>query len=676
MADISRETRPALPVVRWLQVGAAAAGVGLALTVAPAIAVADDGSSSAASESSARSTAARASRHVAGTGPRSARTDVARPAASAVPRQRSVAPTQRAVTSIRPGVAAPAQPTASAQTSASAVAADPLGGIAAFFGLPGAPATSAPSLGSLPILARLTLQDIVSGTGPAVVSNPTAVVTGIFNQLLRTTPTADELQSYLNLLNLAGVNGVVAGLFSSTAFRQSEVDNYYLELLGRDATQVELAWNTSALMWGLPEPMLAAQIAGSPAFFQASAGGGPDGWQPTDTTFVRLLYRSMLGQTADPNALPGYVNELQNGLPSGIVSLQFATSDAFRQAKVQEIYAVLGQSVSQQEIAQGAQNWLLKGGLDGIATTLLAGSANVARIEAGLVQLPDMVAAEQIKSLLMAPYDESPQGFVRLFQQYLKTDPVTGSTCLVTCNIALLTMVQQGGASRGLPNNSILLTPIGGNVADLIPTQNEVDLRKSLGYPLTDPVTLNMYLTGGFVDSPGGYLMTANNGTTIIDGHHRWSGLYVINPYTQIGAIDYGYVQTAKGSLEEAQFGVVAAQHEINVATVEGENLFTIGEAVFKAAVIDIINNGVPSEHLDPHTAEIMAVFDAHKLTNIDAITESLWQNVVRMQTRNQPIPDATARGYMPQPDPYGPVLHYLENGTLTYSFPIVSYVG
>lgn len=73
-----------------------------------------------------------------------------------------------------------------------------------------------------------------------------------------------------------------------------------------------------------------------------------------------------------------------------------------------------------------------------------------------------MVAAEQIKSLLMAPYDESPQGFVRLFQQYLKTDPVTGSTCLVTCNIALLTtMVQQGGASRGLPNNSILLTPIG-----------------------------------------------------------------------------------------------------------------------------------------------------------------------------------------------------------------------
>lgn len=61
-----------------------------------------------------------------------------------------------------------------------------------------------------------------------------------------------------------------------------------------------------------------------------------------------------------------------------------------------------------------------------------------------------------------------------------------------------------------------------------------------------------------------------------------------------------------------------------------------------------------------------MAVFDAHKLTNIDAITESLWQNVVRMQTRNQPIPDATARGYMPQPDPYGPVLHYLENGTLT----------
>lgn len=105
MADISRETRPALPVVRWLQVGAGR-GCRLALTVAPAIAVADDGSSSAASESSARSTAARASRHVAGTGPRSAEADVAR-----LPPVQSEAALCRPdsavlLTSIRPGVAA------------------------------------------------------------------------------------------------------------------------------------------------------------------------------------------------------------------------------------------------------------------------------------------------------------------------------------------------------------------------------------------------------------------------------------------------------------------------------------------------------------------------------------------------------------------------------------------
>ena len=89
------------------------------------------------------------------------------------------------------------------------------------------------------------MEDLFSGTGPPAVTNPTAVVTGLFNEVLRQDPTATELENYLGVLNRSGVNGVVAGLYSSTAFRQLEVTNYYLEILGRAPTQHELSWGTT-----------------------------------------------------------------------------------------------------------------------------------------------------------------------------------------------------------------------------------------------------------------------------------------------------------------------------------------------------------------------------------------------------------------------------------------------
>lgn len=182
---------------------------------------------------------------------------------------------------------------------------------------------------------NLTLEDLVSGTGPAAVTNPTAVITGLFNQIMRANPTATELQNYLGVFNLTGVNGVVAGLYSSTAFRQTEVSNYYLELLGRAATDQELAWGTTRLMWGLSEPQFAASLASTQEFYEDSAkNGGPLGPVPTSTSYVDLLYRTMAGTTPDATTLSTYVQRLQAGLPIGFVASDFVTSDAFRQAKI------------------------------------------------------------------------------------------------------------------------------------------------------------------------------------------------------------------------------------------------------------------------------------------------------------------------------------------------------
>lgn len=154
-----------MPVVRWLQVGSVAAGLGLAMAFTPAIASVEEGVTASASTP-------------------------------------HVIPPVRAAGTLRRGAAALSAPNHAAPTAktiAAAVSTDPFGNIAAFLGVSGAPATSAPSLGSLPLLLRLSADDIVSGIGPAPVTNATAAVTGLSNQVLRENPTADELQNYLGL---------------------------------------------------------------------------------------------------------------------------------------------------------------------------------------------------------------------------------------------------------------------------------------------------------------------------------------------------------------------------------------------------------------------------------------------------------------------------------------------
>lgn len=707
----------ALPVVRWLQVGAAGAGVGLALAVAPAIASADNGASSAAratsSDSAASSAAAAGARHQSAATRRAADVRVSKvridsratasdsslPAGSARARlaaaggadQAEAAPQAAAARSrarsstaavIAPsesslGSARISAPRLSEQTAAQSPVANALGDLAAFFGLPGAPANSNPTLSALPLLVRLQLDDLFGGS-VGTTTDPTAVVTGLFQQILRENPTAAELQAYTRVWRLTGVNGVVAGLYSSTQFRQTEVSNFYLELLGRTPTSSELAWNSSALMWGLPEPVLAAWIAGGREFYaDSSSGGGPLGVQPSATTFVNLLYRTMVGQTPDQNAAAIYVQQLQAGLPTGLTALKFVTSDAYRAVKIQEIYQVVfDRTPTTDEVAQYEKSWFFDGGLAGIATVLLASAGNVERIQSGAVALPDMQAAAQLQQLLLAQYTTDPDGFVSLMNTLLNADEAHPcSETSATCNTALYKLLVNGGTDRGIPNSSMQVTPISANVASLIPTQNEIDMMKSLR-PLQDPVTLEQYMAGGTVLHVGGAVITADDGTYIIDGHHRWSAIYIINPYAQVSAVDVGYVPSPQDALEQTQIGVAAELGYLKTSSTSGDNLFTVDRATFVTTANSLILGGDPVTVLKDFTKFLGLDPAATQDEKLAAIDDYLWSNVLRMRQYNNYVPGATNRDVMPQAEPQAPILQYLQSGALSYSFPTISYLG
>lgn len=703
-----------LPVVRWLQAGAAAAGVGMALVAAPAVAWADDGAQTSPSDgqqnSRAASDGARGStiRHTRPGGdaltgpadsqtPRLSRPGPARAAAATTARPRTTDPlpewsTQSApAASVRvpspvaneaPPVAAVAQttPSPAATVNTAAVPVAPAKANAAA----SAPASAAPGLGSFGATVRLNLEDLFSGSGKPVVTNPTAVVTGLFHEVLRRDPTATELQNYLRRLNLFGVNAVVAGLYSSDAFRQNSVNNYYLELLGRVPTQQELSWGTLRLALGT-EPNFAASLAGSQEFYTESAsGGGKFGTQPSATTYVDLLYRSLLGQAAGPAAAP-LVQQVQGGLPISWAASQFVNTDAYRTVKVGEVYEVLGQAASPADVAGYVKNWLWSGGQGGISQSLLATTVNMQRIEAGLVTMPDTAAAADLQQLLLSYYTDSADGFTKLFNELLSLDPNNpigkDNPCTASntsCNQGLYALVTTGGRDRGIPNSSLTLTSMTANVATLIPTQNEIDLRGSLRFPLQDPVSLQTYFAGGVIQPFGNPIVTANGGTYIIDGHHRWSQILIINPFTQVTALDMGYVPTPQTALKEAQMGVMAAKGYLASATVQGENLYTITEPVFDVKVRELIEAGDTPD-------AVMKVFGTYlgfnpATTPLDAqftiVQNYLWGNVLRMRDLNPYIPHAPSRSVMPQTDPLPVTQGYWASGDLSYSFPTISYLG
>lgn len=689
-----------LPVVGWLQVGVVAAGLGIALAAAPT-AVADDqggaasiagaGAADHASRVTASGSAPRRAT-VSGRGDQPART-FTRPEAIRGEGPWSIRVKDRdgriaardemktGTTGLQSSRPSAGEATAGQSPSASVTVA-------------GASANTSPTLAAIPMLIRLQLDDLFGGSKPPPTVDSTTVITGLFQQMLRADPTADELQRYVNVWKWHGINGVVAGLYSSTAFRQSQVNNYYLELLSRNATAEELRRDTFQLEFGLPEPQLAATIAGSAAFYAASsAGGGPDGAAPSAQSFVNLLYRGLQGTTPDPVAGPVYVQQAQAGWSTGLISRQFVTTDPFRQVKVLETFQVLGLSPTPDVVNTYVQNWFWNGGLAGISTGLLASGENAVRIQQGLVELPDMEAAAQLQALLLAPYNDEPDGFNALFNQFFN-NPTADTNCKKTpdsCgNPGLYELITTGGVSRGIPNSSVVVKEGFVPVADLVPSQNEISLASSLGFPLgKDPDSLRTYFLGGDVVVANQLVLTSVDGQYVVDGHHRWSQLFLINPFASIGTTDIGYVPNPKEALRETQLAIAAQTGYLGSSSAGSDNLFTMDRSAFDTQVAAIIDNGQYPDSSpyagDPTKPAVFDVFteflglagqtDDEKMVSIQ---NYLWGNVLRMRDNNFYITDAPVRDVMPQTSrsTFQPVLGWLESDGLSYSFPTISYLG
>lgn len=187
------------------------------------------------------------------------------------------------------------------------------------------------------------------------------------------------------------------------------------------------------------------------------------------------------------------------------------------------------------------------------------------------------------------------------------------------------------------------------SVAGLKPTQNEIDVDKSLGWPMKKADTFISYVKGsGQTFTLGGPIVTYA-GQYIIDGHHRWSQLYACNKDAKISAIDI----TAEGLepldvLKAVQAAIAIQTKTVPVQSVEGQNLLKIDESGLTAWIESKVKEEFfAAVEADEAAMKVLGGTDANPTT----VAAYIWANVQDMQAQSQPVPGAPKRDFMPQTD-------------------------
>lgn len=284
--------------------------------------------------------------------------------------------------------------------------------------------------------------------------------------------------------------------------------------------------------------------------------------------------------------------------------------------------------------------------------------------EAKTAVAPDAATAQQLDNIIKMPYEQ----FVTQFAK-VAADPKVQA-------------VLKYGLEDGQPNDEkVKITKMNANVSALKPTQNEIDINKSLGFPIKSTGALIKILKGG-PQEPGGPIVTAAGGTIILDGHHRWSQVFCINPNAQISAIDLN-IQGANAEtyLKVLQMAIASDVQKVPTQSVDSVNL--LDPSLSRQQLVSFLLKMSPKEVLiecansnSEVSKLIKQVIGSVTTTTDQAVNEDapamaikrgqgsgpvqnganklaqlIYNNILKMRANNQPLDPAPKRGFMPQTD-------------------------
>lgn len=177
----------------------------------------------------------------------------------------------------------------------------------------------------------------------------------------------------------------------------------------------------------------------------------------------------------------------------------------------------------------------------------------------------------------------------------------------------------------------------------LIPTQSEIGTDETLKYLVQGKDIDVCFDKTTIIKKP----IVTFQGTFIIDGHHRWSQIFVTNPDANIVCIDITGNLSPLSMLKAVQCTIGSNTGKLIRKDIQGKNLYNTTEKelrkYFKDNLSDSVRENLLKYYEDPE--------------------DSLVQNVIQLQRNNKPILNAPDRGEMPQTSKDPELFGDLENG-------------
>ena len=234
--------------------------------------------------------------------------------------------------------------------------------------------------------------------------------------------------------------------------------------------------------------------------------------------------------------------------------------------------------------------------------------------------------AKKIKDILSGGYED----FVSKLKENAKDPKV----------IAILNL----GKDDGIPTDEEI--QVQDNVSyscdTLIPTQSQIGLADSLGWlAKNNPEGAKKLIEGDTSTFNDNRILTAN-GKYILDGHHRWSQVYLFNPNAKIPAVNLVIPGLdEKQILKVIQMAIVATYKDLYMKDANAETDIFSDEKMPK----DVIIKKLP-EIMGEKMIEVCK--KAWNLDSNEKIISKITENALKLKAKKPN--DAPQRKFMPQP--------------------------
>lgn len=274
----------------------------------------------------------------------------------------------------------------------------------------------------------------------------------------------------------------------------------------------------------------------------------------------------------------------------------------------------------------------------------------------------DLVAgAQTLKQIINLPYDQFIQKLTG------KTPPKEGEA-IADIDPKVTKVLSLGKDDLKLedekvPVNDQAVIP----VKNLFPTQAQIGLLDSIGFLAFVKPELTKNPLSGQANFDGERILTANS-KYILDGHHRWSQTYILNPSATIPALDLSLkVSSEKEMLKVIQlaiastYGKIAMKAANAVTDIYNDEIIKKWNAEYKVegdttlglvkAILDG-KCGIPKGG-DAKNVEtfVKIVAESKKLDGKEGVEKYLAENADALRTSTKSAAEgAPARSIMPQP--------------------------